>query len=365
MQEKIGKLEVGVHNKFKNLKLWSLKMIEIKDSVDREKWDNFILNHPNGNIFQSSRMAEVYNLTKNYEPISLAAIDSSSEEILAIVQAVIVRDAPGFIGSISSRSIINGGPIFIENKKGFEAVTELLSYYEHLLQNRAIYTQIRNIWETENVLNTLEDLGYQYEPHLNYLINLDRSTEEIWKDIHKPRRKGINRAEKIGVKVRKVVDKSEIKECYRLFEETYKNVRLPLADILLFESAYEIFFDAGLIDFYLATLEGEVVGSRVVLKYRGTVHDWYAGSKQNTNYVNEAIVWHMMCEYAGKEKIFDFGGAGHPDKPYGVREFKKRFGGEEVEYGRYKKVHNKSREELMKSGLKIYKTVGKYVNFKT
>ena len=28
-------------------------------------------------------------------------------------------------------------------------------------------------------------------------------------------------------------------------------------------------------------------------------------------------------------------GAGEPDKPYGVREFKARFGGKEVEYGRF------------------------------
>ncbi|MCQ1535498.1 peptidoglycan bridge formation glycyltransferase FemA/FemB family protein [Methanosarcina sp. KYL-1] len=339
-------------------------MIEIKDSIDREKWDEFVFNHPKGNIFQTSYMADVYSSTKNYEPISLAAVDSESLEIMAVTLAVIIRDATGLIGSISSRSIINGGPIFIEDKKGFEAVTQLLNYYEQVLQNRAIYTQMRNVWNMENARNTLEPLGYQYEPHLNYLINLDRSIEDIWKDIHKPRRKGINRAEKIGIQIRKIEDKTEIKDCYRQIEETYKNVRLPLADISLLESVYEKFVGTGFVDFYLANLDGEVVGSRVVLKYKGMVHDWYAGSKQEINYVNEAVVWHMLREYAGKEKVFDFGGAGHPDKPYGVREFKKRFGGEEVNYGRYKKVHNKSREEIMKSGLKIYKTVGKYMNIK-
>ncbi len=339
-------------------------MIEIKDSIDRKKWDDFVFNHPKGNIFQSSYMADVYSSTENYEPISLTAVDSENEEILAVLLAVIIRDASGMIGAISSRSIINGGPIYIENKKGLKAATQLLNYYEQVLQKRAIYTQIRNIWNTEKARNTLEPLGYQYEPHLNYLIDLDRPGKDIWKDIHKPRRKGINRAEKIGIKIRKIENKNEIKDCYRLIEETYKNVRLPLADLSLLESAYDKFFDAGFIDFYLATLDGEVVGSRVVLKYKDMVHDWYAGSKKDINYVNEAVVWHMLCEYAEKEKVFDFGGAGHPEKPYGVREFKKRFGGEEVNYGRYKKVHNKSREEIMKSGLKVYKTVGKYINIR-
>ncbi|QIB91973.1 lipid II:glycine glycyltransferase FemX [Methanosarcina mazei] len=330
-------------------------MIEITETVDREKWEDFVSSHPEGNIFQTCAMADVYRATKNYEPVSLAAVELESGEILAVLQAVIIRDASGLVGSISSRSIINGGPLFVEGKKGLEALEKLLNYYEKFLHNRAIYTQIRNYFDTENSKNTLDSLGYQYEPHLNYLINLNRPAKEIWGDIHKPRRKGINRAEKVGIEVRKIEKRDEIKDCYKVIEETYKNVRLPLADISLLESAYGRLSDSGFIDFYLAILEGDVVGSRVVLKYKGLVHDWYAGSKQEINYVNEAVVWHMLSEYAGKEKVFDFGGAGHPDKPYGVREFKKRFGGEEVNFGRYEKVHDRNKKELLNLGFKAYK----------
>lgn len=331
------------------------KLIEITKSFDREKWENFVSSHPEGNIFQTCAMADVYRSTKNYEPISLSALEKETGEILAVLQAVIIRDAPGLVGSISSRSIINGGPLFVEGKKGLEALEKLLSYYEKFLNNRAIYTQIRNYFDTENSKTTLDSLGYQYEPHLNYLINLNRPSKEIWGDVHKPRRKGINRAEKVGIEVRKIKNRDEIKDCYKVIEETYKNVRLPLANISLLENAYDRLSASGLIDFYLAILEGEVVGSRVVLKYKGLVHDWYAGSKQEINYVNEAVVWHMLSEYAGKEKVFDFGGAGHPDKPYGVREFKKRFGGEEVSFGRYEKVHDRNKKELLNLGFKAYK----------
>lgn len=335
--------------------MWGFKVIEITELIDREKWENFVFNHPEGNIFQTCEMADIYRSTKNYEPISLAAIETETGEILAVLQAVIIRDAPGLVGSISSRSIIIGGPLFVEDEKGLEALEKLLNHYEKFLNSRAIYTQVRNLWNTENSKESLNSLGYEYEPHLNYLINLDRPEKEIWGDIHKPRRKGINRAEKVGIEVRKIKNRDEIKDCYKVIEETYKNVRLPVADISLLESAYDRLSDFGYIDFYLATLEGEVVGSRVVLKYKGLVHDWYAGSKQEINYVNEAVVWHMLSEYARKEKIFDFGGAGHPDKPYGVREFKKRFGGEEVNFGRYEKVHNRNKKELLNLGFKAYK----------
>ena len=39
-------------------------MIEITDSLDTNKWSEFVLNHPHGNIFQTPEMAEVYKIQK-------------------------------------------------------------------------------------------------------------------------------------------------------------------------------------------------------------------------------------------------------------------------------------------------------------
>jgi hypothetical protein len=47
------------------------------------------------------------------------------------------------------------------------------------------------------------------------------------------------------------------------------------------------------------------------------------------------LVWGEEHGYA----ICDSGGAGWPDKPYGVRDFKVKFGGELVSFGRYRKVY--------------------------
>ena len=51
-------------------------MIEITDSPDKTQWREFVYNHPQGNIFQTPEMADVYRRTMNYEPITLAAIDT-------------------------------------------------------------------------------------------------------------------------------------------------------------------------------------------------------------------------------------------------------------------------------------------------
>lgn len=52
-------------------------MIEITDSPDIKQWSDFVYSRLQGNIFQTPEMGKVYKQTKNYEPITLAAVDDT------------------------------------------------------------------------------------------------------------------------------------------------------------------------------------------------------------------------------------------------------------------------------------------------
>ena len=56
---------------------------------------------------------------------------------------------------------------------------------------------------------------------------------------------------------------------------------------------------------------------------------------------------------------FDFMGAGKPGEEYGVREFKAKFGGEMVEYGRFIRINNPLLYKLGTSSLSILKQIKK------
>ena len=125
-------------------------MTEITDSPDTKPWCEFVLNHPHGNIFQTPEMAEVYRRTKNYEPVTLAAVDTKpffkkeilsftkeilyfiDNEILAVLQAVVIKELSGVLGSFSARAIIQGGPLFVENETGIKAL-----YFTDMLTERS------------------------------------------------------------------------------------------------------------------------------------------------------------------------------------------------------------------------------------
>lgn len=333
--------------------------LKVTNCIEKGKWGDFVYNHPHGNIFQTPEMAEVYKRTKNYEPISLAVVDSS-DEILAVLLAVVIKEMGGILGSFSAHSRVNEGPLFLEDERGIDATMLLMGHYEKIVRKKALYTEVRNIRNTSEFSNIFNGLGYEYEERLNFLINLNRVEEEIWRAIHKSRRKGINRAKNKGVTVEKMEDKKDIPVFYDIVAKTYKRVGVPLADYSFFEAMFEILVPKKMADFYLAKYNNKSVGARVVLKYRGSVYDWYAGSLPTNDplYVDEAMVWHILKEGANNGyAIFDFGGAGKPNEEYGVREFKRRFGGDLVNYGRYKKEHSPFKMKIAGKGFGIYKKI--------
>jgi serine/alanine adding enzyme len=58
-------------------------------------------------------------------------------------------------------------------------------------------------------------------------------------------------------------------------------------------------------------------------------------------YPAECITWHRIDWGRGHGFAhYDFGGAGSPHKRYGVRDFKAKFGGQLVNFGRYRKVYS-------------------------
>lgn len=324
-----------------------------RDITDTE-WDDFVFSHPMGNIFQTPALYRVYAETKNYFPISVALTDPGSQEIGGVMSGVVIRVMDGFPGNFSARSIVQGGPL-IAPSSGGDVVSKLVEKYDSHASRSSLYTEIRNMYDVQGMLNPVNN--YSYVDHLNFIIDLSRSRDDLWGQIHKSRRKNINRAERAGVVVEEIVSQDKIPVFYELLRETYNSVRVPLADISLFESSFRHLVPEGLAKFFLARHEDDYIGARAVLLYKDRIYDWYAGAAVDalSFYPNEYLVWHIL-EWGVENNylVFDFGGAGKPDKPYGPREFKRRFGGELVNYGRYVRQYSKRKIKVAEIGFKAY-----------
>ena len=316
----------------------------IKDSLKKEDWNEFVYKNPKENVFQTPEMFEVYKRTKRYEPIFLSAVDES-DNILASLLAVVIKEFDGFFGSFSARSVIQGGPLFLESEEGVTAASILMQKYDDIAKKKALYTRIRMLHDTPQLSLLLKENGYVYEDHLNFLVDLTKPKEELWNSLSKKRRNDIRRAKKSGVTVKEIEDKNFIPIFYDLIHEAYKNAKLPLAKIDLFESIFGLLAQKNMAKFLLAEYEDNYIGAILILIYKETfmtrgdthehentkvfsyqrIYDWYAGACRDYLRLcpNDLLAWHSI-EWGSENgyHTFDFGGAGKPDEEYGVRDFK-------------------------------------------
>jgi len=96
------------------------------------------------------------------------------------------------------------------------------------------------------------------------------------------------------------------------------------------------------VHFFGAYFEGKMIAGQVRLCYKDLVYAWYSGS--DSDYLqkrpNDFLLWNVLLwSKENGYQVFDFGGAGKPGIPYGVRDYKLKYGGELVNNGRFVKTH--------------------------
>lgn len=331
--------------------------------INIDLWRQFVAGHPNGGIFHTPEMFKVYSLTKNQT--SLVFCCTEQNRILGLLIAVIQKEHAGLIGFFSSRSIIFGGPLVIEDNH--VVFDKLLENYNKSLRTRAIYSQIRNSWDTSILKNLYAKANFVYEDHLNILINLNRKTDEIFMEFSQDRRREIRKAYKLGVEVEEINSIDKIPVFYSFLKMVYNRINIPCPELSFINSVFTELVSTGNAKFYLAKIKNQYIGCHSILLYKDIVICWYGGLDRNFSkfFPYETLIWESL-NWASKNgyKTFDFQGAGKPEKPYGVRDFKKRFGGDIVNFGRYQKQHHPLLFRFALAGFRFWQLINSFKNKK-
>jgi len=335
-------------------------MLEVVDSIDQEKWSEFVRDHPQGNIFQGAEIAEVFKNTRNYKPIVLAVKDDSTENIIASVLGVVIREADGILGQFSARSLIQGGPIFVDSEMGLKAASLLMQKYDEIAKKNAIYSEIRMLNEGHLLNNIFTRQGYHFIDYFNAQIDLRKSKEELWKQLKRNRKRDIKKAWAQNITIEECRQKDKIPIFYDILKETYNDNKIPLADISLFESVFKVLVPQNKAKLILAKYDEEYIAAQLPLLYNGTIYLWYIGTLRSMLPLGAGamVIWHLL-EWGsenGYEK-FDFGGGGGPTKNIKLRRYKERFGSTFYDYGRYRKTYSPVTMGISKIGFEIYRRV--------
>ncbi len=334
--------------------------VQIVHHLSESLWHDWVLAHPQANIFHTPEMAQVFARTKGYTPRLWAAVDDDGT-LLALFLPVEVTLFGGPLRPLTTRAILYGSVLYTPGPVGQAALNTLLQTYRRQTRGKVLLTELRNLSDLSDVQPALADNGFIYEAHLNYLIDLARPVEAIMQGIGARTRKNIRRALRDErMQVIEITRRDQIGICYELLRQTYQAAHVPLADRSLFDATFDVLYHKGMVKFLLVKIEDAYAAASVELLFKDTIYGWYGGLDRafSSHNPNELLIWHIL-EWGARNgfRVYDFGGAGKPDEPYGVREFKAKFGGELVCFGRNTCVHAPLLFGLSTWGYKIYRHV--------
>jgi lipid II:glycine glycyltransferase (peptidoglycan interpeptide bridge formation enzyme) len=333
--------------------------IAVVQKLAEEEWCRFVEEHPQGNIFHTPEMFQVFARAEGHQPKLWAATDDDGQ-VLALLLPVHITLINGLPRRFTTRAVAYGSILYAPGAEGQEALAVLLRAYRQEMKSSLLFTELRNTSDMSDARPMLRKNGFVYEDHLNYLIDLNKPIEEVWQGIDKSCRKAIRRSMNKEVITEELQDRDLVPICYDLLQQSYKRAKVPLAALSLFESIFDILVPKGMAKLLLARVDDRYIATSVEMPYKDTIYSWYAGYDRSYRsfYPNDILVWHILkWGVENGYRCYDFGGAGRPDEPYGVRDFKAKFGGQLTNFGRYTCVHAPALLALSRVGYQIYRKV--------
>jgi predicted N-acyltransferase len=244
--------------------------------------------------------------------------------------------------------VIYGGPLTdpaAPDRK--EILRTILGGLIREVKNHSIFIQFRNFSSQEENTGVFEEDHFHLRDRLNLVVDTS-SPDAVRKNMSSSRLRQIRKGLGLGAKCIEPENVDQVREFYSILFNLYKNkVKKPLPSLDFFEQFYRISKEGRLGIIRLVEYKGKIIGGILSPVTPGkTIYEWYVcGLDQQYKEVYPSVLatWAAL-DYAVENNIpgFDFMGVGLPDRDYGVRDFKTRFGGDIVNYGRFARINNKT-----------------------
>ncbi|MBX3421917.1 MAG: GNAT family N-acetyltransferase [Pirellulaceae bacterium] len=315
-------------------------MLTIRDYREIPEWDEFVRRHPKGSALHTGAMIRSHEATKKHIPYAIGALDSTGK-LCALLVAVRVTTGAHAASTMATRSIQFAEPIYLEEANGHLGVRLLIAQHDAYMASRALFAEVRPLFDVSAGQDPLVDCGYQKLGYVNYELPLCSCEDELFRRLGGKRRNNVRSAQRKGVEVREQNTPQGIAEFYALVCASYARSKLPVVDCSLFEAASKEFL-AQHWRIYTAYFEGRAVSSGCFLAFKNRVICWYAGTLRIPGVpAMSCLFWHAMRTFAAEGyEVFDLAGGGWEGESYGPGQFKSKFGGQQTNFGRYRKVYS-------------------------
>lgn len=304
-------------------------------------------------LFQSSEFFSFLTETRFLEPFRFSVCRGNKE--VGVIQGFIQKDGGSFKRFLSRRAIINGGPWLADDITDAEVVTLLQNCIKGL-KHKAIYIESRNYFDFSKYQQLFEKAGFLYEPHYDIIINVNGDVP-LEKRMESSRLRFVKSSLKNGAKILENPLEQDVVDYYKVLKDLYtEKVKTPLFPLKFFLKLYHTPF----CQYIIVKHNDAVVGGMVCVFDENAAYEWFVCGIDGVykHIYPSTMATYYAIKFASDKglKYFDMMGAGSPgDGGYGVREFKMKFGGELVEYGRFKYICNTLLYKIGTLGVKLLK----------
>lgn len=357
--------------------------------IDPQQWQALVEQSPYATWFQTKEAYDFYAaLSSELIPFAFGIEECRGDEamrqlgdkdgsrLVGVIVGYITRERNAIKQFFTRRAIIIGGPLLDEHISD-ETLSALLSAVKNLpilnpsLKGRTldstkqspfpsgragvglpIYIETRNFHDYSKWKSVFETNGFAHQPHYDIHVHCNAQHQ-----MSEQRIRQVKKALKNGATICEAQSEQEIRDWYRILSQLYRTkVRTPLWSGAFFLRFYRE--KRGI--YILVKFQGKVIGGMMCpILNNKAIYEWYVCGldEEYRELYPSVMATYAAIEYAKTNALplFDFMGAGKPNIPYGVRDFKMEFGGELVEHGRFLCVRKPLLYWIGKMGVKWIK----------
>ncbi len=310
--------------------------MKIVNAENQKQWDAFVTSHEDANFLHSWAWGDFHE-ARGKKVVRRIALDNDNRIIAAYVGQIETAKRGTYMA-------IAGGPIMDWSKKTLrEAI--FADIKEQAKENRCVFVRIRpQITETEKNRKLFKDLGLKPAPmYLSVefagILDISKPEEEILAGAAQGLRRKIRKAEKNNITVSVSEDPKDIHEFYQIELETAKRHKFVEFSESFLMKQFEAFAKYGQVKLYTAKLGDEILAQNFMIFYGNEASYHYGVSTQLGTQYSGAPLLHMQAMRDARAlgiKRYNFWGITGLNETkhrfYGVSQFKRSFGVEELKY---------------------------------
>ena len=335
--------------------------MNIVDATDREEWDDFIKSHREANFLQSWDFYE-FHKKRGKRIIRRLALDDKT--IIGAYAGVVETAKRGTYMAIAGGPIVDWSKRMVVNRI-FDDIKEQGRRYN------CAFVRVRPQLElSKKSLDLMQKLGLKRAPmylSVEYagILDLTKSEEEILVGASQGFRRKLRKAEKNEIEISAETSDEAIKDfckLEKLHAERQKYVAFS-GDFL--RKQFEAFRDNNEVIIYTAKKDGEILAQNFMIFYGPEASYHYGVSSALGTKYSAAPLLHMEAMREARKRgciRYNLWGIVEPNETshrfYGVSEFKRSFGCEEL---RYTPAHDLILKPLVYQKTKLVETMRKKI----